>query len=155
SFSARPGWCRRLTAGLEEARRAGSCDQGWSSSAPRFACPPRGVAGRTSSDLGRSGAAAVANSSDWGWGRVYGAPMTATTEMRDAPARGFSRPRVMVVLLLMVGVAGVAWWVTHPRVFAGVGDAFMGPVPVGTRAYVGMEVIPQDGMVFMAPALGW
>lgn len=67
--------------------------------------------------------------------------------MRDAPARRFSRRRVVVVLLLVIGVAAAAWWVMHPRVFLGVGNIVTGPVPVGTRAYVGMDVIPRDGMV--------
>lgn len=73
--------------------------------------------------------------------------MTATTtDVQDAPARRFSRRRVVFVLLLLAVVAA-AWWVTHPRVYLGVGNAFMGPVPVGTRAYLRMEVIPQDGIV--------
>lgn len=99
----------------------------------------------------RGWCSSVADSPDAGWGRVYGAPMTTTmTEMRDAPARRLSHRRValvVVLLLLLVGVSAAAWWVTHPRAFLGVGNVATGPVPVGTHAYVGMEVIPSDGMV--------
>lgn len=73
--------------------------------------------------------------------------MTAptTTVVQDAPGRRFTRRRVIVVVLLLAGVAA-AWWVTHPRVFLGVGNQVTGPVPAGTYAYVGMEVIPRAGM---------
>jgi hypothetical protein len=74
--------------------------------------------------------------------------MTTMTGVQHPPVRRFSRRRVaLVVVLLLCGAGAAAWWVMHPRVFLGVGDIVTGPVPVDTRAYVGMEIIPTDGMV--------
>lgn len=65
---------------------------------------------------------------------------------QGAPPRRFTRGRVAVVLLLLLAGVAAWWWMTHPRAFMEVGSAMMGPVPAETRAYLGMEIIPEDGM---------
>ncbi len=73
--------------------------------------------------------------------------MTATTtDLQDASPARSRRGRVTVVVLLLVAGAAASSWVTHPRIFGDGGATVTGPTPAGTAAYVGMEVIPRDGV---------